>query len=44
MSVLDTLIVIRASLTGATVFSTVHARSISGVYARMLELGSALRS
>ncbi|MBS7886123.1 type II/IV secretion system protein [Streptococcus suis] len=31
--------VIRASLTGATVFSTVHARSISGVYARMLELG-----
>lgn len=31
--------VIRASLTGATVFSTVHARSVSGVYARMLELG-----
>ncbi|WP_170243123.1 competence type IV pilus ATPase ComGA [Streptococcus suis] len=31
--------VIRASLTGATVFSTVHAKSISGVYARMLELG-----
>lgn len=33
--------VIRASLTGATVFSTVHAKSISGVYARMLELGVA---
>lgn len=31
--------VIRASLTGATVFSTVHAKSIAGVYARMLELG-----
>ncbi|MFC3932323.1 competence type IV pilus ATPase ComGA [Streptococcus dentapri] len=31
--------VIRASLTGITVFSTVHAKSISGVYARMLELG-----
>lgn len=31
--------VIRASLTGATVFSTVHAKSISGVYARMIELG-----
>lgn len=31
--------VIRASLTGVTVFSTVHAKSISGVYARMLELG-----
>ena len=31
--------VIRASLTGATVFSTVHARSVAGVYARMLELG-----
>lgn len=31
--------VIRASLTGATVFSTVHAKSITGVYARMLELG-----
>lgn len=31
--------VIRASLTGATVFSTVHAKSIPGVYARMLELG-----
>ncbi len=31
--------VMRASLTGATVFSTIHARSISGVYARLLELG-----
>ncbi len=31
--------VIRASLTGATVFSTVHAKSIAGVYQRMLELG-----
>lgn len=31
--------VIRASLTGAAVFSTIHAKSISGVYARMLELG-----
>lgn len=31
--------VIRASLTGATVFSTIHAKSISGVYARLLELG-----
>ncbi|MGG6797068.1 UNVERIFIED_CONTAM: Flp pilus assembly complex ATPase component TadA [Streptococcus canis] len=31
--------VIRASLTGAMVFSTVHAKSISGVYARLLELG-----
>lgn len=31
--------VIRASLTGITVFSTVHAKSIPGVYARMLELG-----
>ncbi|MGT2911415.1 competence type IV pilus ATPase ComGA [Streptococcus cameli] len=31
--------VIRASLTGATVFSTVHANSIAGVYARLLELG-----
>ncbi|MER0124010.1 competence type IV pilus ATPase ComGA [Streptococcus sp. ZJ100] len=31
--------VIRASLTGATIFSTVHAKSIAGVYARMLELG-----
>lgn len=32
--------VIRASLTGYTVFSTIHARSISGVYARLLELGA----
>lgn len=31
--------VIRASLTGAVVFSTIHAKSISGVYARLLELG-----
>lgn len=31
--------VIRASLTGATVFSTIHTKSISGVYARLLELG-----
>lgn len=31
--------VIRASLTGITIFSTVHGKSISGVYARMLELG-----
>ncbi|MCL2677046.1 MAG: Flp pilus assembly complex ATPase component TadA [Streptococcaceae bacterium] len=31
--------VIRASLTGYTVFSTVHAKSISGVQARLLELG-----
>lgn len=31
--------VIRASLTGAVVFSTVHAKSIPGVYARLLELG-----
>ncbi|GFH41120.1 hypothetical protein Hs20B_15180 [Lactococcus insecticola] len=31
--------VIRASLTGYTVFSTIHAKSISGVYARLLELG-----
>ncbi|MGT2934624.1 competence type IV pilus ATPase ComGA [Streptococcus castoreus] len=31
--------VIRASLTGAIVFSTVHAKSIAGVYARLLELG-----
>lgn len=30
---------IRASLTGATVFSTIHAKSISGVYSRLLELG-----
>lgn len=31
--------VIRASLTGAMVFSTIHAKSISGVYDRLLELG-----
>lgn len=31
--------VIRASLTGVTIFSTVHGKSIAGVYARMLELG-----
>ncbi|MGT2888575.1 competence type IV pilus ATPase ComGA [Streptococcus didelphis] len=31
--------VIRASLTGAMVFSTIHAKSIPGVYARLLELG-----
>lgn len=31
--------VIRASLTGAMVFSTIHAKSISGVYARLIELG-----
>ena len=31
--------VLRASLTGYTVFSTVHARSISGVVARLKELG-----
>lgn len=31
--------VIRASLTGTTVFSTIHAKSIPGVYARLLELG-----
>lgn len=31
--------VIRASLTGATVFSTIHAKSIRGVYERLLELG-----
>ena len=31
--------VIRASLTGYTVFSTVHAKSIAGVYGRLLELG-----
>ncbi|MEX2784801.1 competence type IV pilus ATPase ComGA [Streptococcus sp. H49] len=30
---------IRASLTGIIVFSTVHAKSISGVYARLQELG-----
>ena len=31
--------VIRASLTGVTVFSTIHAKSIPGVYERLLELG-----
>lgn len=31
--------VVRASLTGAIVLSTVHAKSISGVYDRLLELG-----
>ncbi|MDR0298648.1 MAG: Flp pilus assembly complex ATPase component TadA [Streptococcaceae bacterium] len=31
--------VIRASLTGYTVFSTIHAKSINGVYSRLLELG-----
>lgn len=31
--------VLRASLTGHTVFSTIHARSIRGVWARLLELG-----
>ena len=31
--------VLRASLTGYTVFSIVHARSISGVVARLKELG-----
>lgn len=31
--------VLRASLTGYTVFSTVHARSISGVISRLKELG-----
>lgn len=31
--------VVRASLTGATVFSTVHAKSVPGVYERLLELG-----
>ncbi|WEV60782.1 competence type IV pilus ATPase ComGA [Streptococcaceae bacterium ESL0729] len=31
--------VIRASLTGYTVFSTIHARSVGGVYSRLLELG-----
>ena len=30
--------VLRASLTGYTVFSTVHARSVSGVWSRLLEL------
>ncbi|MBX5325969.1 Flp pilus assembly complex ATPase component TadA [Streptococcus cristatus] len=32
--------VVRASLTGATVFSTIHAKSIRGVYERLLELGA----
>ncbi|SDB23628.1 competence protein ComGA [Streptococcus henryi] len=31
--------VLRASLTGTMVFSTIHAKSIAGVYARLLELG-----
>ncbi|VTT02538.1 competence type IV pilus ATPase ComGA [Streptococcus oralis] len=31
--------VVRASLTGVTVFSTIHAKSIRGVYERLLELG-----
>ncbi|MGT2926581.1 competence type IV pilus ATPase ComGA [Streptococcus cuniculipharyngis] len=31
--------VVRASLTGAIVFSTVHAKSIPGVYGRLIELG-----
>ena len=31
--------VLQASLTGYTVFSTVHARSVAGVWARLLELG-----
>lgn len=31
--------VIRASLTGTVVLSTIHAKSIPGVYARLLELG-----
>lgn len=31
--------VIRASLTGTVVFSTIHAKSIPGVYDRLLELG-----
>lgn len=31
--------VVRASLTGAIVLSTVHAKSIPGVYARLIELG-----
>ncbi|HGA3552194.1 TPA: ATPase, T2SS/T4P/T4SS family [Streptococcus agalactiae] len=31
--------VIRASLTGVMVFSTIHAKSISGVYDRLIELG-----
>ncbi|MDR0921945.1 MAG: Flp pilus assembly complex ATPase component TadA [Lactobacillales bacterium] len=31
--------VVRATLTGHTVFSTLHARNIQGVYQRLLELG-----
>lgn len=31
--------VVRASLTGTTVFSTIHAKSVKGVYERLLELG-----
>ncbi|MBS4923873.1 MAG: Flp pilus assembly complex ATPase component TadA [Streptococcus salivarius] len=31
--------VIRASLTGMTVLSTIHAKSVSGVYERLLDLG-----
>ena len=31
--------VVRASLTGTVVFSTIHAKSIPGVYARLIELG-----
>ena len=31
--------VLQASLTGYTVFSTVHARSVQGVWARLVELG-----
>ena len=31
--------VVRASLTGVTVFSTIHAKSVQGVYERLLELG-----
>lgn len=30
---------IRASLTGLTVFATIHARSVTGVYQRMVDLG-----
>ena len=30
---------IRAALTGTTVFTTIHARSVPGVYGRLLELG-----
>ena len=31
--------VIRASLTGVTVLSTIHAKSVAGVYERLLDLG-----